>query len=74
MESQLEEPLKPVVERLLQIKMNEPEVKLIPRVDVLNEYLDLNLIKVREQIELLPKEDVQDWEELNELFLSELEM
>lgn len=74
MESQLDEPLTPVVEKLLQIKMNEPEVKLIPRVNALNEYLDLNLTKVREQIELLPKEAVQDWEELNELFLSELEM
>lgn len=74
MESQLDEPMKPVVEKLLQIKMNEPEVKLIPRVDALNEYLDVNLTKVHEQIELLPKEEVQDWDELNELFLSELEM
>ena len=74
MESQLDESLKPVVERLLQIKMNEPEVKMIPRVDELNEYLDRNLISVREQIELMPKETVHDWEELNDLFLSELEM
>ena len=74
MESQLEEYLKPTVERLLQLKMNEPEVKMIPRVDELNEYLDRNLISVREQIELMPKEIVHDWEELNALFLSELEM
>ena len=62
MESQLEESLK------------DTEVKMIPRIDVLNEYLDRSIIEVKEMIEHMPKEQANEWEELNELFLSVLEL
>ena len=74
MESQLDEELKETVRHLLDIKMNTPEVKMIPRVDVLNDYLDRSILEVKEEIERLPKEQVHEWEELNELFLSVLEL
>ena len=74
MESQLEESLKDTVRRLLDLKMNAPEVKMIPRIDVLNEYLDRSIIEVKEMIEHMPKEQANEWEELNELFLSVLEL
>lgn len=39
-ESQLPGRLKATVRQLLALKMNSPEVKMIPRIDVLNEYLE----------------------------------
>ena len=74
MESELPEYLNETVQQLLELKMNAPEVKMIPRIDILNDYLDRSIVKVKEQIEKLPKEAVQDWDELNQLFLSVLEM
>lgn len=74
MESELPECLNETVQQLLELKMNAPEVKMIPRIDILNDYLDRSLVEVKEQIEKLPKETVQDWDELNQLFLSVLEM
>ena len=72
MESQLDEALKETVYELLDLKMNAPEVKMIPRIDVLNAYLDRSISEVKEMIERLPKEQTHEWEELNELFLSVL--
>ena len=74
MDSQLDEGLKETVRDLLDIKMNTPEVKMIPRIDVLNDYLDRSIVEIKEKIERLPKEQAQGWEELNELFLSVLEL
>lgn len=74
MESQLAPELKPIVSELLELKIHAPEVKLIPRVDVLNRYLDDSIQEVRGRIERLPSETPRMWEPLNDLFLSELEM
>ena len=74
MESHLDEALKETVYELLDLKMNAPEVKMIPRIDVLNAYLDRRISEVKEMIERLPKEQTHEWEELNELFLSVLEL
>ena len=74
MDSQLDERLKETVRDLLDIKMNTPEVKMIPRIDVLNDYLDRSVGEIKEKIERLPKEQAQEWEELNELFLTVLEL
>ena len=74
MESQLDEDLKEPVYDLLDLKMKAPEVKMIPRVDVLNSYLARSMAEVKEMIEDLPKEQAHEWEELNELFLSVLEL
>ena len=72
-ESQLEEQLKDTVRDLLDIKMNTPEVKMVPRIDELNEYLEYSMVEIKKKIESLPKEQVREWDELNELFLSVLE-
>lgn len=71
-ESQLEDGLKGAVEQLLDMKMNAPEVTLIPRIDALNTYLSQSILAVRERIELLPREQPRDWAELDALFLSVL--
>lgn len=69
MDAQLELALKPAVERLLDLKINHPETKEIPRVDVINRYIEENIPAIKEQIALLPKEVLPDWAPLDELFL-----
>lgn len=71
--SELPDDLSETVYQLLNLKMNSPEIKEIPRIDQLNRYLDAGIVSVKEQIEKLPNTPVQDWYELNELFFSVLE-
>lgn len=70
MEKHLDEEVRPDVERLLEIKMNTPEVGEGKRIDRLNEYLDRSIAEIESIIAALPAENVQSWNELNELFLS----
>ena len=72
--SQLPGCLKETIAKLLDLKMNSPEVKMIPRINILNEYLDRSLVEVRALVEQYPKETMRDWEELNHLFLAALGM
>ena len=71
--SELPDDLSETVYQLLNLKMNSPEIKEIPRIDQLNRYLDAGIVSVKEKIEKLPDTPVQDWNELNELFFSVLE-
>lgn len=71
-ESQLEEEMKPIVEHLLDLKMNSPEVKEIPRFDVLNAYIEKNLNELEEKVQGLPYDKNSDWDELNSFFLNEI--
>lgn len=71
--SELPDDLSETVYQLLDLKMNSPEIKEIPRIDQLNRYLNTGIVSVKEQIEKLPDTPVQDWNELNELFFSVLE-
>lgn len=71
--SELPDDLSETVYQLLDLKMNSPEIKEIPRIDRLNRYLNTGIVSVKEQIEKLPDTPVQDWNELNELFFSVLE-
>ena len=73
MESQLPSYLKSTVCGLLELKANSPETKIIPRIDILNEYLDKNITEIKEQIIGLPERPAQGWEELDSLFLSALD-
>ena len=74
MDSQLPDYLKETVKNLLDLKMNSPEVKEIPRIDILNGYLDESIDEVKALVEQYPREVVKDWDELNRLFLRALEM
>lgn len=72
MESQLDEDLKPAVERLLDLKMNAPEIREIPKVEEINRYLDENITALKAQIAAFPGTQHASWEPLNELFLQTL--
>lgn len=54
---------------LLRIKMEVPELKLIPRVDVINSYIESELPRICEEIKELPEEKLHGYDELNEMFL-----
>ena len=71
-ETQLEPELRPLVEDLLRLKMDTPEIGLIPRLDKLNAFIKTNLSVLRTQVEALPKEMPKDWRPLNRMFLSAL--
>lgn len=73
MEAELNPVLLPDVNRLLDLKMNAPEIKTIPKIESINRYLDSSLEEVRSRIVQLPEDANHGWEELNQLFLSQLE-
>lgn len=73
MDAELDPNVRPAVERLLDIKMNSPEIKLIPRVEIINEYLDHSIEEVNGRLAQLPDESIHGWEELDALFLRVLD-
>ncbi len=68
-ESQLEAGMRAPVERLLDLKMNSPELREIPKVEAINEYLDRSIASIKEKLAQLPPAQKAGWEPLNELFL-----
>ncbi len=69
-ESCLEPGLKPVVEDLVRLKMQTPEIGEGKRIDVLNEYIDRSIEEIDALIKALPEERKQGWEELDQVFRS----
>ena len=72
-ESELDPTVLQEVAWLLDMKMNSPETKIIPRIESLNEYLESNIEEVRARIEQMSEDTYHGWDELNQLFLSQLE-
>ena len=72
MDAELEPSLRPVVSELLELKINVPEVKQIPRIALLNTYLENSLTEIQAQISILPEERPNQWAGLNTLFLTAL--
>ena len=65
--------LRPDVDRLLDLKMNSPEVKEIPKIDAINGYLDQEIVTIKEKIKDLAKEQNNGWQVLNDLFLKTID-
>ena len=57
------------VRDLLRIKMEIPELKLIPRANAINSYIESELPRICEEIKELPEENLHGYDELNEMFL-----
>ena len=72
-EAELDPALLPDVDRLLDLKMNAPEIKTIPKIESVNRYLDSSIEEVRSRIVQLPEDTNHGWEELDRLFLSQLQ-
>ena len=72
MDSQVPEEFRPEVERLLDLKIHSPEVKEIPRINSINEYLDASISEIKGILQTMEESKAPDWVELNSLFLQEL--
>ncbi len=70
MEKYLDEEIKPDVEKLLDLKMNTPEIGEGKRFDRVNDYIEKNIKAVDAMIAELPNEEPNGWNELNNIFLS----
>lgn len=71
-EAELLDEVRTEVEDLLKIKIHESEIKKIPRVNRLNEYLESEIAGLREKAGKLREEKKVSWEKLNEIFLKEV--
>lgn len=72
MKAELPQNLCEPVNELLNIKMNSPEIKEIPKVQIINEYIENEIDSITELLTTLKDVPVRDWDDLNDLFLSEL--
>ena len=70
--SELDPALQSAVDYLLDLKIHAPEVKQIPRMDVLNTYLESSIAEIKVLVTALPDTPAPSWKELNALFLSEV--
>lgn len=70
--SELEDELNPIVAELLDMKINAPEIKTIPRIDVLNDYIECEIQALRKIVSEMPEISRKDYDKLNEIFLQAL--
>lgn len=74
MDACLDDKMRPEIDELIRMKIETPEIGLIPRVDVINEYLIASLQEIEEKVAALPNQENSNWDELNSLFLDILQI
>lgn len=72
MDAELPKELAREVEKLLDLKVHSPEIKEIPRINKINEYLDISLFEIQEKAQIMDEAKTIEWTALNELFLEEI--
>lgn len=72
MEAELPAELIGAANQLLELKVKCLEVKLIPRISEINEYLDESILSIKSAVRLLDDNCSPNWNELNRLFLKNL--
>lgn len=70
--AQLADELRETVDYLLDLKMNSPEIRMIPKIDLLNDYLAAQFEEIRARILALPAAADADWNNLNTFFLQHI--
>ena len=68
-DTQLDKSILPKVEHLLDLKMNSTEVKMIPRIDVINEYIDKSFEELDALVKYADVSTEKNWDELDNLFM-----
>jgi hypothetical protein len=68
-ETELPKGLVPDVEKLLELKMKSPEIRMMQRVERLNAYLDESIAEVKRIVQSMEDTKNPGWQELNEFFL-----
>ena len=69
MKSELLEDLILDVTKLLDLKMNASEVKMISRIDKINEYVDRSIAEIKMILQSMDEKKEVEWRTLNDLFL-----
>lgn len=69
----LDKALENEVNRLLDIKMNAPEIREIPPVEPLHAYILASMEEIQARIDALSIPEPQPWEPLNDFFLREIQ-
>ena len=72
MDAELPKELAREVEKLLDLKVHSPEIKEIPRINKINEYLDVSLFEIQEKAQTMEEAKTIEWTALNELFVEEI--
>ena len=72
MDAELPKELAREVEKLLDLKVHSPEITEIPRINKINEYLDVSLFEIQEKAQTMEEAKTIEWTALNELFLEEI--
>ena len=67
-DAELDEKLRPELNRLLEMKKTLPEMGMAPKVQVFNDYIEKVMPDIKEAAEKI-EETEKDWDALNELFL-----
>ena len=71
-EAELEADMKPIINDLLNLKMNSPEIEEDRRIDSLNLYIEENLKELKFIIDKYEKDYNSSWDGLNKLFMEGL--
>ena len=70
MDKYLDESIRTDVLKLLDLKINMPEIAEGKRFERVNEYLDRNILEIEDLIKNLPSNHGKTWSELNSIFLA----
>lgn len=70
--AQLPDYIRGEVDKLLEIKINSPEIKMINRIEIINDYLEHSIEDIKQSLEIILPDTDKSWNQLNEIFLSEL--
>lgn len=70
--AQLPDYIRGEVDKLLEIKINSPEIKMINRIEIINDYLERSIEDIKQSLDIILPDTDKSWNQLNEIFLSEL--
>ena len=72
LDAQLPDYIRGEVDELLETKINAPEIKMIKRVDKINDYIEYSMDEIKRSLDTIMPEHDKSWDELNDIFLAEL--
>lgn len=67
-EAELEDDLRPELDKLLALKKSMPEMGMAPKIQIFNDYIERVMPEIKKIAESIESEQVE-WDMLNELFL-----
>lgn len=70
---QLDIEMKPIVENLLILKKEKPEIHVIPKIQELNDYIEEKFVYIKNVAVNLEEDKTGDWNLLNKFFLESIE-